>query len=208
MEVCFLASGEKVALLQAAEFEGKTAEAVKQALAQKIGVTRFRQRVFLEGDAVEIPDDVITPVPEKLQLVLEFCPRDVAEDEQLMVAARDKHAVALEQLLKCLQSPNVKVQSCVTPLHYAAKKGHVEPMCLLLEAGAEIDAPSRTLGRAPDTHMAAECGHLDAVRFLIQNAAQRDLRDVGRSRPLNIAVSGGHVDIARYLRCKPTRMSS
>ena len=51
-------------------------------------------------------------------------------------------------------------QSCVTPLHYAAKKGHVEPMCLLLEAGAEIDAPSRTLARAP-LHMAAECGHLD-----------------------------------------------
>ena len=62
MEVCFL-SGQKVAVLEAAEFEGKTTKAVKQALAPKIGVTRFRQRLFLEGDAVEIPDDdVITPV--------------------------------------------------------------------------------------------------------------------------------------------------
>jgi hypothetical protein len=71
MEVCFLASGEKVAVLQAAEFEGKTAEAVKQALAPKIGVTRFRQRLFVEGDAVEIhDDDVITSVPPKVQLVV------------------------------------------------------------------------------------------------------------------------------------------
>ena len=66
-----MASGEKVALLQAAEFEGKTAEAVKQALAPKISVTRFRQRLFLEGDAVEIhDDDVFTSVPPKVQLVI------------------------------------------------------------------------------------------------------------------------------------------
>ena len=76
MEVCFLASGEKVAVLDADEFEGKPAKAVKQALATKIGVTRFRQRLFLEGDAVEIPDDeVFASVPSKVQLVvLEFCP--------------------------------------------------------------------------------------------------------------------------------------
>jgi hypothetical protein len=42
MEVCFLASGERVAVLDAAEFEGKSAKAVKQSLAAKIGVTRFR----------------------------------------------------------------------------------------------------------------------------------------------------------------------
>jgi phage tail protein X len=61
MEVCFLASGERAALLDAAEFEGKTAKAVKQALAAEIGVSRFRQRLFLEGDAVEIPDDEVLP---------------------------------------------------------------------------------------------------------------------------------------------------
>ena len=43
MEVCFLASGERVATLDAADFEGKTCKAVKQALTAEIGVTRFRQ---------------------------------------------------------------------------------------------------------------------------------------------------------------------
>ena len=42
MEVCFLASGERVAVLEATEIEVKSAKAVKQALAAKIGVTRFR----------------------------------------------------------------------------------------------------------------------------------------------------------------------
>ena len=46
MEVCFLASGERVATLDAADFEGKTCKAVKQALTAEIGVTRFRQRLF------------------------------------------------------------------------------------------------------------------------------------------------------------------
>jgi len=89
MEVCFLASGEKIAVLEAAEFEGKSAKAVKQALAAKIGVTRFRQRLFLEGDAVEIPDDEVFASPAKVQLlVLEFCPADAEEDERMMMAAR------------------------------------------------------------------------------------------------------------------------
>ena len=102
MEVCFLASGERAALLDAAEFEGKTAKAVKQALAAEIGVSRLRQRLFLEGDASEIHDDDIFPsVPLKVQLVvLEFCPPDVAEDEKLMVAARDNDTVGLEELPK------------------------------------------------------------------------------------------------------------
>ena len=49
MEVSFLASGERVAVLDAADFEGKTARAVKQTLAAEIGVNRFNQRLFLEA---------------------------------------------------------------------------------------------------------------------------------------------------------------
>ena len=194
-----MASGEKVALLQAAEFEGKTAEAVKQALAPKIGVTRFRQRLFLEGDAVEIPDDnVFTSVPEKLQLVvLEFCPPDVAEDEQMMVAARGNDTIGLEQLLKRPQNPNTR-DECMTPLHHAAEHGHVEPMRLLLEAGAEIDAQREEEEMAP-LHNAAHMGHLEAVRFLVQNGAQKDLTDGYGSTPLLLAVEHNYVDIARFL---------
>ena len=68
--MCFLTSGERAAWLEASEFEGKSAKAIKQALAPKIGFTRFKQRLFLEGKAAEILDDkVFASEPTKVQLV-------------------------------------------------------------------------------------------------------------------------------------------
>ena len=113
MEVCFLASGEKAAVFDPADFEGKTAKAVKHALAAKTDVTTFRQRLFLEGDAVEIPDDeVFASVPVKVQLVvLEFCPPDAEEDEKMMVAARENDTNGLEQLLNRPRNPKSRRRS-------------------------------------------------------------------------------------------------
>ena len=195
MEVCFLASGKRAAVLEAADVEGKTGKAVKQALAAKLGVTRFRQRLFLEGEAGEVPDDdVFSSVPEKLQLVLEFCPPDVAEDQQMMAAARENDTVSLEKLLKCPRSPNTRDAEGETLLYHAAGCGHVEPMRLLLEARAEIDTPSKT-----PLHAAAESGHLEAVRFLVQSGAQKDVLDDFECTPLGLAVQNEHLDLVRFL---------
>ena len=201
MEVCFLASGQGVAVLEAAEVEGKSAKAVKQALAAKIGVTRFRQKLFLEGDGGEIPDDeIFSSVPPKLQLVvLEFCPANSKLDKQMKSAARNNDTVGLQELLKGPRSPNARDAEGKSLLYHAADQGHVEPMRLLLEAGAEIDAPgSQLFGEAP-LHKAAEGGHLEAVRLLVQSGAQKDVLDAIRRTPLGLAVLKGHVGIARFL---------
>eukprot|EP00435_Cladocopium_sp_Y103_P039169 s837_g10.t1 len=204
MEVCFLASGERVAVLDAADFKGKTAKAVKQALAAEIGTTRFRQRLFLEGGAGEISDDdIFSSVPAKVQLVvLEFCPPDAEEDERMMSAARDNDTVGLEQLLKQPRNPTGRDEDGLTPLHHAAEHGHVEPMRLLLEAGAEIDATAlKHFGEAP-LHVAAEGGCLEAVRFLLENGAKKDpmaLIGMTAMTPLLLAADHGHVEIARFL---------
>jgi len=86
MEVCFL-SGAALAALAPDEFEGKTAKAVKQALAVRIGVARFRLRLFSEHGS-EIPDDeVFACAPVKLQMVvLDFYPADAQRSQQVISA--------------------------------------------------------------------------------------------------------------------------
>eukprot|EP00435_Cladocopium_sp_Y103_P038763 s393_g10.t1 len=59
MEVGFLASGETLAVLDADGFEGKTAKAVKQTLADKVGISSFKQKILLEQDSSEILDYVL-----------------------------------------------------------------------------------------------------------------------------------------------------
>jgi ankyrin repeat protein len=67
-------------------------------------------------------------------------------------------------------------------------------MRLLLEAGAEIDTPSKT-----PLHAAVESGHLEAVRFLVQNGAQKDVLDDFGCTPLGLAVQNEHLDLVRFL---------
>eukprot|EP00435_Cladocopium_sp_Y103_P060058 s129_g21.t2 len=214
MEVCFLASGERVATLDAADFDGKTGKAVKQALAVKTGITRFRQRLFLENDANEIPDDeVFASMPKKVQLVvMEFCPPNAEEEEEMMWAASENDTEtsendteSLEEFLKRPLNPMVvSAQEDIegmTALHYAAECGHVEPMQLLLEARAEINAnASGIMGQemAP-LHLAACYGHLEAVRFLIENGAEKDQTDQFGASALELAVERSHFDTARFL---------
>ena len=202
-----MASGERVATLDAAEFEGKTGKAVKQALAAKIGITRFRQRLFLENDANEIPDDeVFAFVPEKVQLVvMEFCPPNAEEEEEMMWAASGNDTAWLEELLKRPLNPMAiykdEDMEGMTALHYAAEDGQVEPMQLLLEARAEINAnTSSVMGRdfAP-LHLAVRRGHLEAVRFLVENGAEKEQPDHTGAAALELAVDWLHFDIARFL---------
>eukprot|EP00435_Cladocopium_sp_Y103_P071973 s216_g38.t3 len=176
MEVCFLASGQTLAVLGPDEFQGQTAKAVKQALVSKVGVTRFRQRLFWDGSR-EISDDEVFVSPVKIQMVkLEFWPADAEEDSQMMSACRNNDSVALEKLLQRPRCPHVKDESEQTLLYHAAMEGHLEPMKLLLEATAEIDTRrtgGATAGARP-LHAAAGRGQLDAVRLLIEHGADKD----------------------------------
>ena len=136
MEVCFLTSGETLAVLDA--LQGQTAKAVKKALTAKLGISRFKQRLFVEVEdgLREMQDDeVLDPTRLKIQLVvLEFWPPDEEETQKMISASRGNDLVALEQLLQKPRNPNEASNDGKTPLFHAAAQGHTRLMELLLEA--------------------------------------------------------------------------
>ena len=109
MEVCFLASGETVTVLAAAQFEGQTAKVVKQNLAKQLGVTRFRQRLFVDDASRELPDDeVFALAPLRVQLLIaEFWPATEDETERMIASCRLNRVAELEKYLKAPRNPNV-----------------------------------------------------------------------------------------------------
>ena len=87
MDVCFIASGETLAVLDPNEFTGKSGIALKQSLTTETGVSRFRQRLFLEHGSQIEDDEILETAPAKVQLVvLEFCPPDNEQIRQMTQA--------------------------------------------------------------------------------------------------------------------------
>ena len=66
-------------------------KAVKQALAAKVGISRFKQRFVAEESFREIPDDeVFASAPLRVQLVVqEFWPPDAEQTQKMISASRD-----------------------------------------------------------------------------------------------------------------------
>eukprot|EP00435_Cladocopium_sp_Y103_P071055 s145_g36.t1 len=135
LEVCFLVSGEKLAALALNEFEEKTAKAVKQTLADQIRVTRFRQRLFSEDGSEILDDEVFDSIPVRLHIaILEVCPGDAAQVEQMLSASARNDLIELEKLLNIPLNPDVLDalgrmplhNAALTPLGIAALNGHVD----------------------------------------------------------------------------------
>eukprot|EP00435_Cladocopium_sp_Y103_P063648 s485_g25.t1 len=198
-KVCFLTSGETLTVLDD-ELQGKKAKTVKKALAAKVGISRFKQRLFVEDGLREIQDDeVLDPVFLKVQLVvLEFWPPDDDETQKMISASCDNDLVALEHLLQQPRNPNEADTDGMTPLFHAAEQGHVQPMELLLEAGAKTDVPEFAQGRTP-LWKATQNANLEVVRFLVDNGAAKDQADKNGKTPLWVAALNGHLDIMRFL---------
>ena len=47
--------------------------------------------------------------------------------------------------------------------------------------------------------VAAENGHLDVVRHLVEGGADKDQAKISGATPLHIAAENGHLDVVRYL---------
>lgn len=113
----------------------------------------------------------------------------------LMLAAFHNQQAVCEALIKREAAVNRKGW---TPLHYAATKGHIAIMRLLLEENAYIDAESPN-GTTP-LMMAAYYAPPLAVKLLLEEGADPNLRNQGQASALDLALAAERNQSATYIR--------
>ncbi|CAH2066719.1 unnamed protein product, partial [Iphiclides podalirius] len=85
-----------------------------------------------------------------------------------------------------------------SPLHYAARNGHVNICTVLLKFGAKIDAETRC-GKATPLHKAAAAGKSNTVQYLLSCGAKVDKQDIDGQTALHKAIQNKRNDIAHIL---------
>jgi hypothetical protein len=83
------------------------------------------------------------------------------------------------------------------PLHLVARSGNVPAAAALLDQGEPIDRRDKVNRTA--LHHAAERGHLDLVRLLLEQGASREPEDNEGVTPSRAAKAGDHDDVAAML---------
>ena len=191
LEVLSAVSGESIAMFEDEEISDASVKALKQRLARKIGLPRFRLRLLQDNCPL---DDDQTFAMQVVQLViLEFLPPDEEQDQGIMVACEENDNALLEQQLNKPRSPNFRDAEDFTPLYVAASRGSLKCVRLLLEAGAKDQGLTEPL------FIAAQKGHLEVLRFLVESGANIDQETIYGLTPLFTAASEGHLEVVRFL---------
>ena len=119
---------------------------------------------------------------------------NVLNETPLMLAAYHNHLAVCEVLIEREAAVNRKGW---TPLHYAATKGNIAIMRLLLQENAYIDAESPN-GTTP-LMMAAYYGSPLSVKMLLEEGADPNLRNQDNASALDLALSADRKQSAHFI---------
>ena len=126
------------------------------------------------------------------------CVTDTKGDTCLPLAAYFGHTETVRYLVVL---PEVDVNHAenngYTALHIAVQQQFPDVVCLLIDAGADIEVKSK-VGRSP-LLLASTTGHLDIVKMLVEAGAGVCVSDSHRYTCLIIASGSGHTETVRYL---------
>ncbi|CAK9064067.1 unnamed protein product [Durusdinium trenchii] len=196
---------------------GKCVRELKTLLATRVGYSRFRQRLFAD-DMGELRDEMLlSRLPSVQLIILDLHDADDAMVEQLFCACEQGRLTEVEQLLQKPLNPNLRhperefegqVHDLLngenefgdwdTALTAAAEHGHLEVVCLLLEAGADKNAAGEFFGGTA-LRAAATRGHLEVVRLLLRAGADKNAATTDGETALMRAAHNGHLEVVRLL---------
>lgn len=109
-----------------------------------------------------------------------------------------RYSLLLAVLVGAVSSAHQTPGTANEALLDAARTGDRSRVTALLDAGADVNAVSRYNVSA--LGFAAERGHFDIVKLLLDRGAKTDVTDsFYGSRPLDFALRGGHLEIAVHL---------
>ena len=92
-----------------------------------------------------------------------------------------------------------RAKTGLTPLMEAASGGYIEVGRVLLDKGADVNAPPVPTSRDTALTIAADKGHYRFVELLITRGAQVDARNKKGNSSLWLAANGGHLDVVQLL---------
>lgn len=124
--------------------------------------------------------------------------RGLDKEPPLHLAVR-KGQGSVVRILVENNSANIECKSsgCLTALHMAARRGHLEILEMLLGYNAEVDCVD-DFGKTP-LHFAIEGGHTTVAKMLLEHGSDKSLVTTDGDTPLHVAASRGHLDIVETL---------
>lgn len=119
-------------------------------------------------------------------------------DSPVADAAMRDDIEAVRSLLEEGAEVNMAQSDGMTALHWAAELGNVDLVRLLVDAGADLEAPTR-IGDLTPLHIGAELGQSGTVRALLEAGANAESRNANGTTPLHFAALSGNVEIVEAL---------
>ncbi|CAK9027221.1 unnamed protein product [Durusdinium trenchii] len=123
----------------------------------------------------------------------------------LMLSVAGGYIEVVAMLLQASADPNRGI-SGVAPLMIAAASGQLEVSRMLINCGAAATGACEAMGRTA-LHRAAERGHAEIVRLLVQAGASVDIGDFEENTALMFAALEGHPDVLKVLLCAGASVS-